>query len=272
MARFVGTARNDTITPATISAGVVIIPAGADLSGDDRILSRSGNDRVEGDSGDDVAFLGNGKDRFIWNPGDGDDSFNGGSGTDTLEFNGSDDAELMTVTTLDNGGFRFFRDLGDITVDTRRVERVEVNALGGNDTIDGSAQTRSNVELEIDGGAGRDSLTGGAGDDSLTGGAGRDSLMGDAGDDSLTGEQGRDTFIFQPGTEDDRVLDFTDNNGAQDDRIDLSAYGFTDVGEINRGISGNDVVLSLGGGDTVRLVDYLANHALNDLQNNDFIF
>ena len=263
MARFVGTADHDVITPATISPGVDITPAGADLLGDDRILSLSGNDRVEGDSGDDVAFLGNGNDRFIWNPGDGDDIFNGGSGTDTLEFNGSDDAELMTVTTLDNGGFRFFRDLGDITVDTRRVERVEVNALGGNDTIDGSAQTRSNVELEIDGGAGRDSLTGGAG---------RDSLMGDADDDSLTGEQGRDTFIFQPGTEDDRVLDFTDNNGAQDDRIDLSAYGFTDVGEINRGISGNDVVLSLGGGDTVRLVDYLANHALNDLQNNDFIF
>lgn len=254
MARFVGTEDRDVITPTTISPGVVITPAGADLTGDDRIRSLAGNDRVEGDSGNDVALLGDGNDRVIWNPGDGDDTAIGGSGTDTLEFNGSDDAELMTITMLDNGGFRFFRDLGDITVDTRRVERVEVNALGGNDTIDGSAQTRSNVELEIDGGAGRDSLTGGAGDD------------------SLTGEKGRDTFIFQPGTGDDRVLDFTDDNGAQDDRIDVSAYDFTNVGQINKGVSGNDVVLNLGGGDTVRLVDYLADHALNDLQNNDFIF
>jgi Ca2+-binding RTX toxin-like protein len=222
--------------------------------GNDRIIGGAGDDQIEGAFGNDVAFGLSGNDSFAWDPGDGDDTFTGGSGTDTLEFEGSDDAELMTVTTLDNGGFRFFRNLGDITVDTRLVERVEVNALGGNDTIDGSAQTRSNVELEIDGGAGRDSLTGGAGDD------------------SLTGEKGRDTFIFQPGTGDDRVLDFTDDNGAQDDRIDVSAYDFTNVGQINKGVSGNDVVLNLGGGDTVRLVDYLADHALNDLQNNDFIF
>jgi Ca2+-binding RTX toxin-like protein len=205
MARFVGTADRDVITPATISPGVVIIPAGADLSGDDRIRSLSGNDRVEGDTGNDVAFLGKGDDRFIWNPGDGDDTAIGGSGTDTLEFNGSDDAELMTITMLDNGGFRFFRDLGDITVDTRGVERVEVNALGGNDTIDGSAQTRSSVTLEIDGGAGRDSLTGGGGNDTLLGGDGDDTIAGDSGDDfisggngldDMSGGDGADTFYF----------------------------------------------------------------------------
>jgi hypothetical protein len=48
----------------------------------------------------------------------------------------------MTVTTLDNGGFGFFRDLGDITVDTINVEHVEVNALGGDDTVDGSDALR----------------------------------------------------------------------------------------------------------------------------------
>jgi hypothetical protein len=35
MALFVGTPDNDTVTPATISAGVLIIPANADLTGDD---------------------------------------------------------------------------------------------------------------------------------------------------------------------------------------------------------------------------------------------
>jgi hypothetical protein len=43
------------------------------------------------------------------------------------------------ITTLDDGGFRFFRDVGDITIDTINVEGVEVNALGGDDMVDGSA-------------------------------------------------------------------------------------------------------------------------------------
>ena len=78
MALFVGTPDNDTITPATISAGVLIIPANSDLTGDDAIVSLGGDDVVEGDSGNDIASLGDGNDRFIWNPGDGDDIVDGG--------------------------------------------------------------------------------------------------------------------------------------------------------------------------------------------------
>ena len=80
MARFVGTADSDVITPATISDGVDITPADADLSGDDTIRSLSGDDQVEGDTGNDVASLGTGEDRFIWNPGDGDDTAKGSGG------------------------------------------------------------------------------------------------------------------------------------------------------------------------------------------------
>jgi Ca2+-binding RTX toxin-like protein len=132
-------------------------------AGNDDLTGGAGNDLMAGNTGDDAAFGLSGDDRFIWDPGDGDDTFDGGDGTDTLEFNGSNAAELMTITTLDDGGFRFFRDVGDITVDTINVERVEVNALGGDDTVDGSGQTRSDVALEIGGGAGNDNLTGGAG-------------------------------------------------------------------------------------------------------------
>jgi Ca2+-binding RTX toxin-like protein len=153
---------------------VLINPADSDLTRDDAIVALAGDDVVEGDSGTDIAALGDGNDRFIWNPGDGDDIVDGGDGTDTLEFNGSDVAELMTVTTLDDGGFRFFRDVGDITVDTTNVERIEVNALGGDDTVDGSAQTRSDAVLDIRGGAGNDSLTGGAGNDFIEGNTGDD--------------------------------------------------------------------------------------------------
>ena len=138
------------ITPATISPGVVITPAGADLTGDDRIRSLAA---MTG-SRETVArcrFARRRQRSFIWNPGDGDDTAISGSGTDTLEFNGSDDADLMTSprsATVDSASSAI---LGDITVDTRGVERVEVNALWRQDTIDGSAQTRSSVTLRLTG-------------------------------------------------------------------------------------------------------------------------
>src|SRR5687768_14832824 len=125
MALFVGTPDNDAITPATLSAGVLIVPANSDLSGDDSIASLAGDDVVEPDSGDDTAALGEGDDRFIWNPGDGDDVVDGEADFDRLEFNGSNADELMTVTTLAAGGFVFFRNVGDITVDAFNFERVE---------------------------------------------------------------------------------------------------------------------------------------------------
>jgi Ca2+-binding RTX toxin-like protein len=247
MARFVGTSARDIITPALISAGVLTTPPGADLSGNDRIFALSGNDRVEGDSGNDFASLGRGSDRFIWNPGDGDDIVNGGAGIDTLEFNGDAATDLWTVTTLSNGGFRFFRELGDITVDTIEVEQVEVQALGGNDTIDGSAQTRSDVALRIEGGDGDDTMTGGAGDDTLSGEAGDDTLAGGAGDDSLIGGSDADTLIVgeessNNAVETDVIRGYVESDG---DVVDLSGAG----GFIDDQVVAGNLRLTLGGGD-----------------------
>jgi Ca2+-binding RTX toxin-like protein len=260
MALFVGTPDNDTITPAMISAGVLIIPADSDLTGDDAIVALAGDDVVEGDSGTDIAALGDGNDRFIWNPGDGDDIVDGGDGTDTLEFNGSDAAELMTVTTLDDGGFRFFRDVGDITVDTTNVERIEVNALGGDDTVDGSAQTRSDVVLDIRGGAGNDSLTGGAGNDFIEGNTGDDAAFGLSGDDRFTWDPGDGDDIFDGGDGTD-TLEFNGSAAPEFMTVMTLEDGgfrfFRNVGDItvdatnvevieaNSG-DGNDVIIASG--------------------------
>jgi Ca2+-binding RTX toxin-like protein len=169
-------------------------------SDNDTLLGGSGNDVLRGGTGNDTAFGGEGTDSFTWNPGDGDDVFDGGGGTDTLIFNGSDGAERMTITTLANGGFQFFRDLGSITVDATTVERIDVDGLGGNDSIDASAQTNAAVALEITGGDGNDPLIGGAGNNSILGDAGNDSVDGGAGNDTLTGGLGGDTFVFGSAT------------------------------------------------------------------------
>jgi Ca2+-binding RTX toxin-like protein len=245
MALFLGTANNDIITPATISAGVSRFPPGSNLSGDDAIATFGGNDTVEPDSGDDLAALGAGNDRFIWNPGDGDDIVFGEAGTDTLEFNGSDQNEVMTVTTQ-AGGFEFFRDVGSITVDAFGVERVEANGLGGSDSISGQGQTNPNVVLVLSGGTGFDVLTGGAGSDTLNGDAGNDTLNGGAGFDVLNGNTGNDAL----------------NGGIGNDTLN----GGTGVDLLN-GNSGNDTLN--GGGDNDTLNGGTGADVLNGNSGND---
>lgn len=60
-----------------------------------------------------------------------------------------------------------------------------VNLSSSDDTYDGS---RSRFDVEVDGGAGDDTIGGGRGDDELTGGTGNDAIYGGNGDDVLIGD------------------------------------------------------------------------------------
>jgi len=117
------------------------------------------------------------------------------------------------------------------------------------------------------GGRGNDKLSGGAGDDALWGGKGDDVLVGEEGDDRLHGGSGTDTLLIAPGSGEDVIFNFTDTNGFEDDVIDLRPYGFTGKAEVARHVSGDDLVLDLGGGDTLRIVDYLKSHAPSQIGN-----
>ena len=51
-----------------------------------------------------------------------------------MTFNGANVAEKFDVSA--NGGrVRFFRDIGNITMDLDGVEEIDLNALGGADTV-----------------------------------------------------------------------------------------------------------------------------------------
>ena len=168
-----GTAGNDTITAVSSSSGIAIAGlaanitivgaettdgltinglAGADVIdanglaanllqltlngglGNDTFIGSAGNDLINGGDGEDVAFMGAGNDTFIWNPGDDSDVVEGQAGTDTLRFNGANIAETFDVSA--NGGrVRLFRNIANVTMDFDDVERLELNALGGADTI-----------------------------------------------------------------------------------------------------------------------------------------
>ena len=133
---------------------------------------------MNGGRGNDVAFLGDGADTFVWNPGDGSDTVEGENGSDTLLFNGANINEKVTLSA--NGTrLRFFRDVANITMDVDGVEKVAFNALGGVDTVtvddlSGTAVTGVAIDLANppasgtgDGAADDVIVNGTAGDDNI---------------------------------------------------------------------------------------------------------
>ncbi len=103
-------------------------------NGADQLLGGIGDDFIDGQQGNDVALLGAGNDVFQWDPGDGSDTVEGGAGIDRMLFNGSAANEIFEASA--NGGrLRFTRNIANIVMDTNDVETVDLNALGGTDTV-----------------------------------------------------------------------------------------------------------------------------------------
>ena len=127
-------------------------------NGNDVLLGGDGNDFVDGNQGNDVIQLGAGDDTFQWDPGDESDTVEGQDGFDTMLFNGANIAEKMDVSA--NGQHvRFTRDIGSIVMDLNGLERIDVRALGGADTVTvndltGTDLTEINSDLTASGGGG----------------------------------------------------------------------------------------------------------------------
>src|SRR5215510_4186162 len=104
-------------------------PAGETLTG------TAGKDTITGAGGNDKALMGAGNDVFIWAPEDGDDTVEGGAGTDTLHFDATPAiGEFLTISA--NGARTgLTRDVGNVTLDLNDVERIELQAFSGADSI-----------------------------------------------------------------------------------------------------------------------------------------
>ena len=110
--------------------------------------------------------------------GDGSDVVEGQVGADTMLFNGAG-AEQVDLSA--NGKrLRFFRDVANITMDTNGVERVEFNALGGDDIVTVNDLTGTDVsDVTVD-------LAGTLGGDTGDGQPDRVVVNGTDGDDTIT--------------------------------------------------------------------------------------
>jgi len=161
-----GLGGDDTLSAATLPAGVVnnlTIDGGAgnDIirgsQGVDFLFGGDGNDFIDGNQGADSASLGAGDDTFQWDPGDGSDTVEGQEGSDKMIFIGSNAPSENIDISANGNRVRFFRDAGNITMDLNDVEEIDFNALGGDDSItigDHSATDLSVVNLNLSGSAG----------------------------------------------------------------------------------------------------------------------
>ena len=148
-------------------------------SGAETLRGGPGTDRIDGNRGNDVAFMGSGDDTFVWDPGDGSDVVEGRSGADTMLFNGAAVAEQVDVSANGNR-LTFFRNPGNITMDTAGVERVDFNALAGADLVTVNDLTATDVSsLNVD-------LAGALGGASGDGESDRLVVNGPDGDDTIT--------------------------------------------------------------------------------------
>jgi Ca2+-binding RTX toxin-like protein len=169
----------------------------------------------------------------------------GTSGADTIEGGAGKD-------TIDGGN-------GTDTVSYAHSSKAVKIDLGGSTQSGGDAagDKLANVE-NVTGSDYNDTIVGNDGDNVLTGGAGKD---------TMTGGDGADVFFFGAKSGQDVIQDFESG----EDHIHFSGIsGFRSGEDVldHAKNSGDDVIIDLGGGNTIKLLDIDVKH----LHESDFTF
>lgn len=232
MSVITGTSGDDTITPNTVSAGVI---GGTATANADTITGGGGGDNIDGGGGDDTI-----------EGGAGGDTLDGGLGKNTLSY-ASDTAGVsvdLTILAVSGGDaqgdtiFNFLNVIGGSGNDSLADNKLQDNTfdggagndnifvLGGNDTLKGGTNSVLGDTLIYNGSAGpitislaltgkqnsgigmhtisgfenligsnfADSLTGDKNANTIEAQDGDDKIFGGAGDDTLIGEENNDTI------------------------------------------------------------------------------
>lgn len=230
----------DTAETFTGDSGVQYVHA---RDGADYIALLGGNDGVAAGAGIDTVLGGDGNDLMYGNL--GSDLLSGGSGADTI-FGGQNDGP---ATAGSDDSYLAFRS---------GIETI----VGG----DGGDALYGNLGADlVRGGGGVDQLFGGQDADTLSGGAGNDSLNGNKGADQLVGGDGLDYFIFGAGSGQDTIADFTYFTDYLMIQSNVNGSGITSFATLAARATqvGSDVVIDLGGGNTVTLSNYSTSNLIS---------
>ena len=167
---------------------------------------------------------------------DGTLTVTGSSGRDAIEF------DLRSTTRLKVE----INDTSEQFFTYAQVNRIVIQALGGNDHVEFNDRNPITKPVIVYGGAGNDSLEGSPGNDTIYGEAGNDVLEGKLGSDSLVGGTGRDRMEGDAGNDILKGGGHSDylQGGAGNDRI-FGGHGNDDI----QGGSGTDRILGESGND-----------------------
>lgn len=247
------------------------------LAGDDVMRGLEGDDEIHGDSGDDVIMGGKGDDEIRGGSGDdviiggqGDDRLFGGTGSDIFVFrddDGDDDVFGFNATNdaekIDLNGVSAIEDFADLRDNHMRQDGDDVIIDTGSGQITLHSVNIEDLDEEdfilafngIRGTDDNDMLTGTDGADAIRGLDGDDVINGGKGDDLMRGGLGSDTFIFNDGDGVDEIRRFDATDDAE--KFDLTGVSeitdFTDLVQNRMTQVGDDVLIDLGGGNSVTL-------------------
>lgn len=242
-----GLAGDDTINASGLAANLMQLTLNGGL-GNDTFLGSAGNDVINGGDGTDTAFMGAGNDTFIWNPGDDNDVVEGQAGSDTLRFNGANIAETFDISA--NGSrVRLFRNVANVVMDFEDVEQLELNALGGADTITihnlaGTDLSQVNLNLAGAGGVGDTQI-----DTVIINGSNADDVVQLAGSSNAINVFGLASNITIVGAERNDNLNINGQEG--DDIVGANALPAV-IGLRVAGGDGDDVLIGSAGNDVLQ--------------------
>jgi Ca2+-binding RTX toxin-like protein len=192
----------------------------------------------------------------------------GGDGAaDTITVNGTNGIDVFGAAG-DAGGVNVFglHTAVNIFFQEQANDRLTLNALGGDDTVDATSLEADGIQLVMNGGLGNDIFLGSEGDDLVNGGDGDDTALLGAGDDTFVWNPGDDNDTLEGQAGFDRML-FNGANAAEN--IDIAANGgrvrfFRNVANVVMDL--NDIegidFNALGGADTI---------VVNDLSGTDVV-
>lgn len=222
-------------------------------AGRDVLDGGQGADRLTGGAGDDVFVYARRQDSYASTAGDTHDRIldfdaahdqldltalhlkglgSGYYGTLQLSYDSSNDTTYLQSLDADADGYRFKLALsGDY--------QGSLNSTNFYYRWDGTGYANTFTTARVGGAL----LVGHKGDDTLYGGPGDDRLQGDIGADRLTGGDGHNTFVYKALSDSyvndtdstrhvDLLMDFSQGEG---DLIDVSALGFTGIGNGHHG-------------------------------------
>lgn len=281
----------------------------------DTIYGGEGADTISGGKGNDIFYGGDGADVFVYNKGDGNDKILDYEEDDTIAINGvtvknvaksknGQDVVLglsnkssITVSGAADKVVYHSENGGDIQTYPEDTDPVNFNKKGTSATLLSSYDDDSfvvanysdyaNSLVSIDASAVEHTLSitankkanyivATAQNDTISAGAGADTLIGGKGNDVLTGGSGADIFLYNKGDENDKILDYDEEDTIKISGVTVKTvttsknnedfiFTLSDNKKITvAGGADKDISLSINGTDTIYsgkgTVNYNSDH------------